>query len=79
MGQSSNTGRRRLRVLLGASSGATCALAMAIVLIVYGAPYDPMWWWVMALILAAAFLAPALLAFPIEWVIRGYREDKGRQ
>jgi hypothetical protein len=72
----SNTGRQRLRLLLGALSGGACSLAMAMTLIVYGAPYDPMWWWVMALILVAAFLAPALLILPIEWVIKGYREDK---
>ena len=72
----SKTGRQRLRLLLGAISGGLCSLAMLMVLIVYGAPYDPMWWFVMAAILVAAFLGPSLLVRPIEWVIEGYQDTK---
>ncbi len=75
MEKSSNSGRRRLTILLSCLSGGACALAMAMVLIVYGAPYDPMWWWVMAAMLLAAFALPRLLVFPIEWVIAGYRKE----
>ncbi len=72
----SKTGRQRLRLLLGAISGGLCFLAMLMVLIVYGAPYDPMWWFVMAAILVATFLGPSLLVRPIEWVIEGYQDTK---
>jgi hypothetical protein len=42
----------------------------------YGAPYNPMWWWVMAAILAAATLLPLCLVPAIEWVMAGYRGDR---
>ncbi len=74
MSEHSNRGRQRLRLLLGAVSAVLCALAMAAVLVVYGTPYNPLWWWVMGAILAAAFLVVPLLASPIEWVIKGYQE-----
>ncbi len=71
----SNTGRRRLTVFLSCLSGASCALAMVMVLIVYGTPYDSLWWWVMAAILAGAFIVPRFLLYPIEWVITGYSNE----
>ena len=73
----SNADRQRLRLLLGAISGGICFFAMAMVLVVYGTPYDPLWWFVMVGILITAFLGPSLLVRPIEWVIEGYRENKG--
>ena len=71
-------GRRRLTVVLTIASGGTCTGAMAAVLYLYGGPYDPLWWWVMAAIFAASFVAPAFAAVPaIEWVIEGYRDEGG--
>ena len=75
MEKPSNSGRRRLTILLSCLSGSACALAMAIVLIAFGPPYDSMWWWVMAAVLVGAFALPRLLVFPIEWVIAGYRQE----
>ncbi len=69
-------GRRRLTVVLSIASGGTCSGAMGAVLYLYGAPYDPLWWWLMAAILAASFVAPAIVVVPaIEWVIAGYRDE----
>lgn len=45
---------------------------MAAVLVVYGAPYEAMWWWVMGAILLAAFIAPVAIVPLVEWVIEGY-------
>lgn len=70
-----NEGRRRLVILLCGSSGITCLVLMAGVLLFYGTPYNPMWWWVMAAILVAAAILPVILVRPIEWVIAGYREE----
>ena len=75
MTQDSGTGRRRLTILLCGLSGVVCALAMAVVLIFYGAPYNDYWWAVMGVILIAAFVLPRLLVPAIEWVMRGYAED----
>lgn len=50
-------------------------MAMGAVLLFYGLPYNPMWWWVMAAILAAAFVLPRLLVPVAEWVIDGYRDQ----
>lgn len=61
--------------MLGAASGITCAILMAIVLAVYGTPCNGLWWFVMLAILIAAFVAPRLIAYPLEWVFEGYRED----
>ena len=76
MSEHSNRGRQRLRLLLSALNGSLCALAMATVLVLYGTPYDSLWWWVMGAVLAAAFLVAPLFVFPIEWVIKGYLERK---
>lgn len=65
-------GRRRLRLTLGGVGGGLCALAMAAVLVVYGTPFDPVWWWVMGAVLIAAFLGPMAIVPVIEWVIQGY-------
>src|SRR3546814_7277887 len=43
-----NKGRRRLSLLLCGLSGTACAAAMAAFLLFYGAPYNPLWWWIMA-------------------------------
>jgi hypothetical protein len=72
MGQRSE-GRRRLQVLLGSLGFAGCAVAMALVLVFYGPPYNQMWWGVMVVVLGAAGLVPPLLAPAIEWVMDGYR------
>lgn len=61
-----------MRLLLCGASGGLCALAMAAVLVVYGAPYEAMWWWVMGAILLAAFIAPVAIVPLVEWVIEGY-------
>ena len=66
-------GRRRLTLLLCSTSGTGCTVAMMVVLIVYGAPYEAYWWAVMGVILAAAFVLPRFLVPLIEWVIEGYR------
>lgn len=68
-------GRRRFGLLFGAASGGICAVLMALVLVLYGAPYRGVWWLVMAAILVAACLVPRLLARPVEWVLEGYREE----
>ena len=65
-------GRRRLGIVLGATSGALCALAMATVLVFYGPPVDWIWWAVMAVILVAAFLVPRILTPLFEWAVEGY-------
>ena len=72
---SKSRGRPRLRILLGALNGGTCLIAMVLVLVFYGTPYDPVWWPVMGAILAAACFLPSLLVPAIEWVIDGYNGD----
>jgi len=67
-------GRRRLRILLGATAGFLCLLLMAIVLVFYGPPYNPLWWLIMAIILIGACAITPVLARPIEWVIEGYQQ-----
>ena len=71
-----NEGQRRLGVLLCGLGGAGCAGAMLLVLLLYGAPYNSIWWGVMAVILAAAFVAPRALVPLVDWVIEGYREAR---
>lgn len=68
-------GRRRLSILLCGLSGAACIALMAAILLLYGTPYNPLWWWVMAAILVAAFLLPLALVSAIEWVMEGYLEE----
>lgn len=70
-----NAGRWRLTILLCGLSGVTCTAMMAAVLLLYGKPYDRMWWWIMGAILLAAFGLPRLLVHAIEWVMAGYRKD----
>lgn len=67
-------GRRRLQLLLSALSGSLCLLLMLAVLVVYGAPYNHMWWLAMTAILALAIALPRFLARPVEWVMDGYRQ-----
>lgn len=71
-------GRRRLRLLLCLLGGLSCAAAMALVLVLYGPPYNPTWWWVMGAVLIAAFAAPALAVPWVEWVIAGYTDEPGQ-
>lgn len=73
--EKASLGRRRLTVLLCGSSAGTCALLMAVVLLAYGSPYNPMWWWVMGAILLASAVLPLALVGAIEWVIDGYRSN----
>ena len=42
----------------------------------YGLPYNPVWWMVMAAILAGAAIVPVFCARAVEWVMDGYREDR---
>ena len=72
-----NEGQRRLTLLLCGLGGAGCAGAMLLVLLLYGAPYEPYWWAVMAIVLALAFVAPRALVPIVEWVIDGYRDADG--
>lgn len=72
-----NEGQRRLTLLLCGLGGAGCAGAMLLVLLLYGAPYEPYWWAVMAIVLALAFVAPRALVPIVEWVIDGYRDAGG--
>ena len=65
-------GRRRLRLLLCGLGGLSCAATMALVLVFYGTPFNPVWWWVMAAVLAGAFIVPAFFVPIVEWVIAGY-------
>ena len=69
-----NEGQRRLTLLLCGLGGAGCAGAMLLVLLLYGAPYEPYWWAVMAVVLALAFVVPRALVPVVDWVIEGYRE-----
>jgi len=59
--------------------GTSCALAMALVLILYGTPYNPIWWWVMGAILLAACAVPRLLAPVVEWTLDGYLQDRAER
>ena len=71
-------GRRRFRLVSVSLSGGLCTLFMVVVLIVYGTPYNPVWWPVMAVILAASFVGPALVAPLFEWVLKGYLQGQDR-
>ena len=71
----SSKGRSRLKLTLCLLGGGLCVISMGLVILVYGTPYNPIWWLATAAILLAAFLLPGLLVYPIEWVIRGYLED----
>jgi hypothetical protein len=68
-------GRRRFSLVLGGTAGGLCATLMAVVLVIYGTPYNGVWWLVMAAILVAAFIVPRFLVGPLEWVLDGYREE----
>ena len=69
-------GRPRLRTLLSLVGGGACTISMALVVLLYKTPYNPNWWFIMALILAGSILLPRLFVGPIEWVIKGYTEDE---
>lgn len=71
------TGRQRLSLLLCGLSLGACAALMALVVVVYGTPYNPVWWWIMAAILFAALVLPLALVSAIEWVMEGYRGQPG--
>lgn len=71
-------GRRRLTLLLCGLGGGSCAGAMLLVLILYGTPYNAIWWAVMGAVLLAAFILPRALVPLIEWVMDGYRSDDDR-
>lgn len=68
-------GSRRLALLLGGLGVLACAVPMGFVLLLYGRPHNPVWWVVMAAILAAVFVGPRLLMPLFEWVAEGYRRD----
>lgn len=70
-----NKGRMRLSILLCSLSGTACTVLMAAVLLLYGTPYNPLWWWIMAAILLAAVFLPLVLVSAIGWVIEGYRDE----
>ncbi|MCZ6860760.1 MAG: hypothetical protein O7I42_10875 [Alphaproteobacteria bacterium] len=72
----SKKGSRRLRILSSLAGGGLCAISLAMVLVFYGMPYDPIWWLVMALIILASFVVPCFFVRPIEWVIEGYLADQ---
>jgi len=74
-GRAPGLGRRRLGLLLSTLGGAGCAATMALVLVVYGTPFNPLWWAVMAVILGAALAGPWALLPAVDWVIDGYRQD----
>jgi len=70
-------GRRRLRLLLGCLGAAGSAGAMVLVLGLYGPPYNPIWWAVMAAILLASGVISGLCAPLVEWAAKGYLERDG--
>lgn len=71
-------GRRRAQLAFGLLGGLACAAAMALILVFYGPPYNPMWWWVMGgLIIAAAFIAVGLVPV-FEWILDGYLPPRER-
>ncbi len=69
-------GRRRLALLLSLSGLLGCAAAMGLVLVFYGTPYNPLWWWVMGAILVVSFFLPRLLVPAVDWVRKGYDLDR---
>lgn len=77
MARQGRQGPRRLALVLSGSSGLACAAMMGAVLLVYGTPYNPLWWGVMAAIEAGALLLPLAFLPVIDWVIAGYRHDLG--
>ena len=68
-------GRRRLMLVLAPLGCGACLIAMGLLLVFYGTPYNPIWWWVMAALVIAASGLSCLLVYPIEWVMRGYRGE----
>ena len=61
-----------MRLVLVGLGGASSAAAMAIVLVFYGTPYNPVWWVAMAGVLVFSAAVATLFAPIIEWVIAGY-------
>ena len=70
-----NTGRKRLSLLLCSLSTISCLALMGAVVVIYGTPYNPTWWWIMGAVLFAAAILPLGLVSAIEWVIEGYRSQ----
>jgi hypothetical protein len=68
-------GTRRLRIALSAGSLAGLLAALALILVLYGAPYWRGWWVVIAAILVASVPGGILVAHLVEWVVAGYRGD----
>lgn len=68
-------GTRRLRIALAAGFLAGLLAALALILVLYGAPYWRGWWVVIAAILVAAVPGGILVAHLVEWVVAGYRVD----
>ncbi len=66
-------GRRRLRLALAGFGAGTCGAAMALVLVFYGTPFNPIWWAAMAAVMGGSTAVATLFAPLIEWVIAGYR------
>lgn len=66
-------GTRRLRIVLSAGSLAGLLVALALILVLYGAPYWRGWWLVIAAILLAAVPGGIVVAHLVEWVVAGYR------
>ncbi len=75
MATGTGIGRRRLGLVLSTAGGVVCAAMMAVVLVVWGTPYNPLWWLVMAVILTAAVAVPWALLPLADWIIDGYRQD----
>lgn len=68
-------GTRRLRIALSAGSLAGLLAALALILVLYGAPYWRGWWVVIAAILVASVPGGILVAHLVEWVVAGYQGD----
>ena len=65
-------GRRRLRLLLNGLCGGFCVVGLAAVLVLYGSPYNPIWWAILAALAAASFVVPGLCVPLFEWALKGY-------
>lgn len=76
MATGKRVGPRRLGLVLSLLFGGLCVASMAVVLVIYGLPYNPLWWGVMVAIQVAAFVVPPLAVPAVDWVIDGYRQDE---
>lgn len=64
-----------MRIALSAAALASLLAGLALILVLYGAPYWRGWWFVITGLLVAAVPGGLLLAQLVEWVIAGYRGD----